>query len=102
MGQTDQKTDAPCAEKMLMEEKAKLEEQLKDTMVGAGAGGGSVERQAVPGLAGPVHVPAKAGARAPVLRGSDSAMRLLVTCYVDGVELRLKLVFTYKEHQHGC
>ncbi|XP_036184158.1 grpE protein homolog 1, mitochondrial isoform X3 [Myotis myotis] len=30
-GQTDQKTDTPCAEKTLMEEKAKLEEQLKDT-----------------------------------------------------------------------
>ncbi|XP_036276950.1 grpE protein homolog 1, mitochondrial [Pipistrellus kuhlii] len=32
VGQTDQKTDAPCAEKTLTEEKAKLEEQLKDTM----------------------------------------------------------------------
>ncbi|XP_006760175.1 PREDICTED: grpE protein homolog 1, mitochondrial isoform X1 [Myotis davidii] len=31
-GQTDQKTDTPCAEKTLMEEKAKLEEQLKDTV----------------------------------------------------------------------
>ncbi|XP_054564280.1 grpE protein homolog 1, mitochondrial isoform X1 [Eptesicus fuscus] len=31
VGQTDQKTDTPCAEKTLMEEKAKLEEQLKDT-----------------------------------------------------------------------
>nr|KAF6500266.1 GrpE like 1, mitochondrial [Molossus molossus] len=31
-GQNEQKTDAPSAEKMLVEEKIKLEEQLKDTM----------------------------------------------------------------------
>lgn len=32
-GQNEPKTDAPAAEKILMEEKVKLEEQLKETMV---------------------------------------------------------------------
>ncbi|MBW02132.1 GrpE protein 1, mitochondrial, partial [Eschrichtius robustus] len=42
VGQNEQKTDLPSAEKTLMEEKAKLEEQLKETMVRLRALVGSV------------------------------------------------------------
>lgn len=41
MGQNEQKTDLPSAEKTLMEEKVKLEEQLKETMVRLRALGGA-------------------------------------------------------------
>lgn len=33
MGQNEQKTDTPSPEKILMDEKVKLEEQLKETVV---------------------------------------------------------------------
>lgn len=40
MGQNEQKTDLPSTEKTLMEEKVKLEEQLKEAMVRPPAPGG--------------------------------------------------------------
>lgn len=105
VGQTDQKTDAPCAEKMLTEEKAKLEEQLKDTMVRPQAlweGGRPSARRVLNSSQdygwGLQHAPAREGTGTQVPYGSGSATRLAVTCYVDCIELRFQLVFTDEEH----
>lgn len=109
VGQNEQKPDTPSPEKILLDEKVKLEEQLKETVVRSPRllWGNVIcwTQDLWPDEFGHLsenysqvlqQIPAEEGTRTGILCGTGSVMRIIFTCCTDYAELRLEGSFKWR------